>query len=179
MHLKSALRKSGFRIRICSYFFEHSSCTLWHHRWPSRQGLLSPSLSQNRTWQSPVIRLFPVSLFCGFVLLKLPVQLTPPDNLNSSSPFALSCFHKMSSPLRTCPPLLPLIGYFRPRNLCHLYLFTRFIFVRFQLLVLRDFTYSCHLATAGSPVPLFSLCKRLAFSIPYIIQPVSVYIRCT
>lgn len=31
----------------------------------------------------------------------------------------------------------------------------------------------------GSPVPLFSLCKCLAFSIPYTIQPVSVYFRCT
>ena len=31
----------------------------------------------------------------------------------------------------------------------------------------------------GSPVPLFSLCKCLAFSIPYIMQPVTVSNRCT
>ena len=104
--------------------------------------------------------------------------MTPLDNHNWSSPFALSCFHKMSSLLRTCPPLLLLIGYFQPCSLCYLYFFTRFTFVH-PGAPTDAFTYSCCLAIAGSPVSLFSLCKCLAFSITYTMQPVAVFIRCT
>lgn len=93
-------------------------------------------------------------------------------------PFALSCFHRMSSLLRICPPLLLLIGYFQPCSLCCLYFFTRFTFVR-PGAPEDAFTYSFHLAITGSPVSLFSLYKRLAFSITYTMQPVTVYIRCT
>src|SRR5215210_5360940 len=97
-----------------------------------------------------------------------------------SSPFARLCFHKTSSLLRTCPPL---------SNAHRLLLASQFaLLVPFHPLRFRTlstfgyttfFTYSFGLASSGSPVPLFSLYKCLAFSIPYTMQPIPVYNRCT
>ena len=96
-----------------------------------------------------------------------------------SSPFALICFHKTSALLQTCPPLIYTHRLLLTLQFVLLVSFHPLPFHTPSILSPVAFTYSFCLALSGSPVPLFSLCKRLAFSIPYTIQPVSVYIRCT
>ena len=93
--------------------------------------------------------------------------------------FAPPRFHEVSSLLRTCPLLS---NAHRLLLVSQLMLLVPFHPPCFRTLSLR-FQSSLSIGLAwrltGSPVPLFSLCKGLAFSTPYTMQPSSVYNRCT
>jgi hypothetical protein len=100
------------------------------------------------------------------------------DFLTGQAPSLFPAFTELPCYYEPVRPCYRLIGYFLPRNLGYLCIFTRFLFVRFQP---AGFTAVLSIQVAwliaGSPVPLFSLYKRLAFSIPYTVQPVAVYNR--
>ena len=96
-----------------------------------------------------------------------------------SSPFAPPHFHEVSALLRTCPPLT---------NAHRLLLALQFVLlVPFHPLLFRTPWRTCRRFYLFNwlglcqvlLLALFSLCKCLAFSIPYIMQPIPVYNRCT